>query len=446
MIADLFFQRVTHSVGFANRCGGKTLCMAILDLCEQVLKTGVETIHFGAIQAQADAGYQYFRQFILSSPVFQDLIDGESLMSETRFKNGNRIKIAPLTLKQASSPHVPIVAIDELDKVERWNDFQQALSIPVSRNGVKASVRITSTRDIPHGPMNRHLEEAEQKQYTIYEWSAWDVLQPCPEDRDCSFCPAASFCEADLECGVFGRARGLAPGGWMNIQDFINAARDLDEEKFRTQWFNQMPGSDLLIYGHSWDDGRNLVDPHDIPADANRYRTFDFGQRNPTVCLWAYDDGEHLVFYDEFEVENLPGAYLADNINRIEQGRSWHHASANHAVPAKIARSYGDPSGTAYIADLRAEDISVQKADNNLMGGISTVRAGLESGRIRFMKGRCPVTVKQMKKYQWQTSSDGKPMPEAPLKVDDHLPDAVRYLVQSLKTRSGKITGMQIRM
>jgi len=74
LIADLYFQRVTHSIGFANRGGGKTLAMAILDLCEQVLKPGIETIHFGAIQAQADACYRYFRQFIMSSPVLQDLV------------------------------------------------------------------------------------------------------------------------------------------------------------------------------------------------------------------------------------------------------------------------------------------------------------------------------------------------------------------------------------
>lgn len=218
----------------------------------------------------------------------------------------------------------------------------------------------------------------------------------------------------------------------MKIPDFINAASSLDNEKFRTQWFNELPGSDLLVYGRSWDDRRNLVEAHEIPADANRYLALDFGYRNPTAGVYAYDDSNHLVFYDEFQEENLPGAFLAKHIEEIERSRPWHSQNPRRkGEPAKITNCWADPSGSAYIADLRSADFRVCKAANDLMGGISAVRAGLETGRIRFMKGRCPLTVKHLKRYQWTATPDGHPLPEAPLKVDDHLPDAVRYLVLS---------------
>ena len=73
-----------------------------------------------------------------------------------------------------------------------------------------------------------------------------------------------------------------------------------------------------------------------------------------------------------------------------------------------------------------------------LVAGIELTRRWLATGRLRFGSGRVPVLMSAMRRYHWgQPTRTGL---ETPVQVDDHGPDACRYLVQTVD-RAERRTG-----
>src|SRR5207253_7388595 len=103
-LADQFFERVRTSIGFANRGGGKTIIVAMLNILDALFKPGVEVASAGAIMEQADRGYEYLRKFLFEEPLFASQVIS-SLRSETVFANGSKVKIIAGTYHGMNSPH-----------------------------------------------------------------------------------------------------------------------------------------------------------------------------------------------------------------------------------------------------------------------------------------------------------------------------------------------------
>ena len=59
-ISDMFFQRCRNSIAFANRTGGKTRNVAILNHLDMAFKADCEVASAGAIKDQATKVYRYF--------------------------------------------------------------------------------------------------------------------------------------------------------------------------------------------------------------------------------------------------------------------------------------------------------------------------------------------------------------------------------------------------
>lgn len=441
-IADAYFHRNLKILVLASRLSGKTAGFACLHWTEVVHKT-IGIVHFGAIAPQANKGYEYFRDFVYDNPEILARVDGEPKIGETRIRGPkpgqwSRIHQHPLTRKQASSPHENVLSLDEVDEIERWENYQQALFIPETKNGIPAQTRIGSTRHRGGGPMSRIVETYKKAGRRIYEYCIWEVLKPCEPERSCRGCPAWKFCE--------GVAKDLPPGGWSAVQDFINKCEDSDSKSIWVQLFNKEPMSEELVYGEWWDDSRNIVPNHEIPEDALRYRGMDFGH---TVVGWAYYDGHNLVFYDYQDFARLPSMFLGERILEREQGDlkrkredaqyPWHilwpeGKSRKKPVPASIVDSYVDHAPDARNNLLEA-GIDTTNAIKDYEGGIQTCRAWLEKGRLKFMQR----TVEQglvpaIKAHRWQKGADGKPKEFIPLKDGtDHPCDMTRYLTHTIK-------------
>lgn len=439
-LADMYFERETQAIWWASRNGGKTAQVAALNLLDELkgeaTRDPMRICHLGAIDQQAKRCHDYQVRWILQNPDVLARINGDPLTERIEWLGGSEIEVHALTKKQASGPHVPKLRIDELDQVDRWDVFQQALSIPETQGAHQSSTLITSTRDSMSGCMARQIEEAqENSSYRIYEWNVWDVLQTCPPERKCRECPALEHCQ--------GGAKRLPAGGWYQIQDFIKKCQTLDSETLETQWFNMRPGLQLSVYGRFWADERNEADDHEIPADAQRIRSFDFGH---TVCGWYYVKNRFVVKYDEEDFGDCPSQFLAQRVKDIEATRPWHLARDDQGrmSPAPITRTYGDPAGADYIRNLRAGGISVTRANNDIKGGINTVRAWMEKGWFKVMK-RCKYSRKHLKAYSWEKNPDGSPKLWTPRKDGhDHFPDETRYALHSFKTTPGGTTGKRV--
>ena len=192
-----------------------------------------------------------------------------------------------------------------------------------------------------------------------------------------------------------------------------------------------------LVY-EGWNPDIHGIDSFTIPPDWQRVRGIDWGFTNPFVCLWgAIDPDGRLYIYDEYYQPKVLIKYHARRINRNIGVFRWTVADHDAQDNAEI-RQFG-------IRTRRAQkdvEIGIQKVAERLV-----VQAD-KKPRLSVFRDRCPNTMREMGIYCWQEQKDGKPVKEEPLKVDDHCPDTIRYMVMEIdnahEIRASKVSASQL--
>jgi PBSX family phage terminase large subunit len=153
----------------------------------------------------------------------------------------------------------------------------------------------------------------------------------------------------------------------------------------------------------------------------------DYGTINPCVFVEAYDDGKTLwmdrEYYWDSRAQNrqkTDAEYADDMVHFVGGGdrRQW---------PGVII----DPSAASLQIELRNRGFWVIDADNSVDDGIRRVSAMFNRKKLRINKQGCPRGVKEMQSYAWADKKAEMTGKEQPIKLHDHYPDAVRYIVQT---------------
>ena len=94
-----------------------------------------------------------------------------------------------------------------------------------------------------------------------------------------------------------------------------------------------------------------------------------------------------------------------------------------------------DPSAASFITLLRRNSTKyrVKKADNDVLDGIRDTATSLKNGYIRIMPDLKNFDM-EINGYVWDESE----VEDRPIKVNDHLMDAMRYFVRTAKIAKGK--------
>lgn len=87
-----------------------------------------------------------------------------------------------------------------------------------------------------------------------------------------------------------------------------------------------------------------------------------------------------------------------------------------------------DPSATSFHAAMRRAGLKVRKARNAVEDGIRETAACMQSGSVRVADD-LPELEKEFAGYVWDAKADG----DRPVKENDHLMDALRYGVATLR-------------
>lgn len=87
-----------------------------------------------------------------------------------------------------------------------------------------------------------------------------------------------------------------------------------------------------------------------------------------------------------------------------------------------------DPSATSFHAAMRRAGLKVRKARNDVADGIREVASCMASGAVRYADD-LPELAKEFAGYVWDAKADG----DRPVKENDHLMDALRYGVATLR-------------
>lgn len=135
----------------------------------------------------------------------------------------------------------------------------------------------------------------------------------------------------------------------------------------------------------------------------------DFGFRNPSAISVIGEHGGRFYLLDEFYQRNVHD----DELIGILQNKMDYWG---------VGKVVCDPSAPASIDKFRREGIDAVKANNDVQSGIRRVSSLIDTKRF-FVCDRCQNFLNEVNSYSW----DDKKTKEQPIKLNDHMCDAVRY-------------------
>ena len=226
---------------------------------------------------------------------------------------------------------------------------------------------------------------------------------------------------------------------------------------------NRWSVSEGAIY-EEWNEDVHLIEAEDCPEFVRRWRSIDFGFRNPFICQWWGEDADNrLYLYREIYQTRLLVADAAIEITRLEAGLSREEVDElkarykDHSESdgrfwrdlRALARDREPINGT--VADHDAEDratlekygIRSEPAQKTVMNGIQAMQQRIqvqEDGRPRLFivrgarvqmdmdlkeRGLPTSTQEEIGGYVWNDATKK----EEPVKEHDHGCDASRYMV-----------------
>jgi len=297
-VTDSYFGRAGNTILLADRGGGKTLDLALLEHCE-LRFLGLSLGHVAATLNQSGKFSKYLRESFKG----QDRHLKADVARHTELRNGGELDILTGTVSGVNAPHPVRTSFDEFE-LAPWEVLQEAFSMPQSHGQHRAAMRLTSTWKFTSGNVTKMLDEKETRGYRCYIWCVWETVQQCHKP-DCKACQdIISYDRLGKKHTFAERCQGKArrSRGFKTLEDAQNAFKQLDYETWLSQWECLHPESVGQYYQHYMpavhEIGPGLWKPH----QGGHYRTWDFGVADPNSILFVQWAGkETLVVVDMIE-------------------------------------------------------------------------------------------------------------------------------------------------
>lgn len=251
---------------------------------------------------------------------------------------------------------------------------------------------------------------------------------------------------------------------------------------FKTEYIDKAKAKGFLHLHMTMDD--NLSLPESVKK---RYKTMFTGvfYRRYILGEWCAAEGlvypefasrEDLVFdfdgdYSKYSELIVGQDYGTQNANvfilfgfnakewRWEQIKEWYHSGRESENQMTDAEYYAalvefvgdlpvqmiiiDPSAASFITLVRkSKRFRVTKGVNDVLPGIAYTASLLHVGKL-VIERQCVHTIREMASYTWDDKAATRG-DEKPLKVNDHCPDAIRYVAFTHIRRYEKRYGIQI--
>ena len=157
--------------------------------------------------------------------------------------------------------------------------------------------------------------------------------------------------------------------------------------------------------------------------------SIDYGTQNAfAAVLWGKYDGVWYAFDEYYYSGRDTGVQKTDEEYGEDIDEFTDQVISKLRTGEKLTTII-DPSAASFIALLRKRDrYKVRKADNAVEDGIRETATSMKTGKIKFYPC-CKNWKKEAASYAW----DENETKDKPIKVDDHLQDAVRYFVKTMR-------------
>ena len=188
--------------------------------------------------------------------------------------------------------------------------------------------------------------------------------------------------------------------------EYKKILNEIDDENYRRIYLNGEWGYITNAIYTNWSPGK-----HDGDFD---YFGLDFGYNNQTALIGIKETETAIVVKELLYAKGM----TQDDL------RGWLQKTLPHG-----SQIFADAAEPARIEDLKRVGYRVIPADKRVTDGIlycKSKRLILDGGNL----------VKEAEKYSWETR--GGVVYDTPVKVDDHLMDAMRYAIYTKATLAGK--------
>lgn len=179
-----------------------------------------------------------------------------------------------------------------------------------------------------------------------------------------------------------------------------------------------------------------FVDPFPIPAYWKRITGTDFGRRDPTAHVVAALDpiGKVIYVYTEIEetLDDKPLDYITNLIKKSHDFPEYLLAFPHQCDPR--GRNRDQVSGQSWIDAYREKGIVLQTARDceasSIAPTITKIATYAQHGRLRIFN-TCKKLKDSLSKYKYpdRKVGDDKNQGENPVDKNNHLPDALRYMM-----------------
>ena len=175
-----------------------------------------------------------------------------------------------------------------------------------------------------------------------------------------------------------------------------------------------------------------------VPPGAEVFRGIDPGWRHMLAVVYCYLNFEdELVVFDEIALRGATVKEACEEMRKRDlhwgyrkEGKGIMPLEVNWTVIDPTARNKNSQTGRSDQAEFADHGIYTIPGQNAVSAGINRVRERLDAGKL-IVCGNCPELLGQFKRYRWvsDTGRTEHASKEQPVKKDDHLLDALRYVV-----------------
>ncbi len=228
-----------------------------------------------------------------------------------------------------------------------------------------------------------------------------------------------------------GNDKDLSVFTWRSIdnphfpKEFFDKEKSrLRAEEFARRYCGEFRKMEGLVYTLSKE---QIIDP--IPEFYKKGgfvgAGIDWGFKNPSGILVAsvYENAWYII--GEWKEVGKTTAEIIQ-------------ASKNMRSEFKIQRFFPDPAEPDRIKEYQDAELNVAEVNKDIKGGISHIQQLIKDERL-FVFNTCTNFLDEIESYHYAEGKEGKADKDEPEKFNDHLMDAMRYLIFSYDPGQEKI-------
>jgi len=184
----------------------------------------------------------------------------------------------------------------------------------------------------------------------------------------------------------------------------------------------------------------HVIEPFKIPDDWRRMRSIDFGYTNPFVCQWwAIDPDERMYLYREIYMSKRTVKVHSEQINRLDAGEEFEQTICDHDAEDRETLA---ENGIYNSPAIKAVSLGLEEVEERLKlrgdgkPGLYIFRNALVETDQTLRDGEAfkpQNTEQEFSGYIWPVVKPDKEEKEAPVKLNDHGMDALRYAAMYVK-------------